>query len=80
MNCLTCSSSDSSDVATPAIGCCTSCGAGVCAGHARIDAHERTHVVSLGIPTPQVVRALICPSCATVTEGSEPLSPEPAAL
>jgi hypothetical protein len=76
MNCLTCSSSD---VATPAIGSCTSCGAGVCAGHTRIDAHERTHGVTLGIHTPHVVRALICPTCATVTEGSQPLSAETAA-
>lgn len=77
MNCLTCSSSD---VATPAIGSCTSCGAGVCARHARIDAHERTHVVSLGIHTPRVVRALICSTCAIVTQGSKPLSAETAAL
>lgn len=74
MNCLTCSSSD---LATAAIGSCTSCGAGLCADHAQVDAHEGHPSSSLGTHTPHVVRALICPTCATVTDGSLPLSAGP---
>lgn len=74
MNCFTCISADH---ATTAIGACTSCGAGVCADHTQINSHELAHHESPGIHTPHVVRAFICPACAKVTDGTQPLSAEP---
>lgn len=72
MNCFTCATSDRS---TAAIASCTSCGAGVCPEHARVDAHERPYSPSPGIHTPHVVRAFICPDCAVITSGSRALLP-----
>ncbi|MFD5068547.1 DUF2180 family protein [Streptomyces sp. NPDC058369] len=61
MRCLDCAAAgtDSSTV-----GVCQGCGAGVCAGHARIAPRRLRHGSLLGASREAEARTVICPVCA----------------
>jgi hypothetical protein len=63
MNCFDCSVTGRR---VTALGCCTNCGAGVCADHVELDAHELAHSTGPGIYTPHVTRAFTCTACAKI--------------
>lgn len=63
MNCFDCAT-DHRD--TKALGVCLNCGAGVCADHVELDAHEEAHLSGPGNYTPMVTRRFTCTTCATV--------------
>ena len=69
MNCFDCSVSGQT---TAAVGSCTTCGAGVCADHVELDAHELAHTSSPGNYTPKVTRAFVCSVCAAVLSDLHP--------
>ena len=78
MNCFDCTNLGRS---TTAVGTCTTCGAGVCADHVELDAHELAHTSGPGIYTPKVTRAFTCSICASVMSGLlQPLPGQPAHL
>lgn len=77
MNCFDCSIDGRT---TPSLGACTICGAGVCADHVELDAHEQAHTSGPGIYTPKVTRAFTCTTCAAVLSSQRPLPKQPARL
>ena len=77
MNCFDCSIHGRT---TPALGSCTTCGAGVCADHMELDRRELAHTNGPGGYTPKVTRAFTCTVCASVLAGVRPPSPQPAHL
>lgn len=77
MNCFDCSLDRRT---TPALGACTICGAGVCAEHFEVDAHEQAHNSGPGNYTPKVTRAFTCNNCAAVLYNQRPLLKQPARL
>ncbi|WP_090478416.1 DUF2180 family protein [Nakamurella panacisegetis] len=77
MNCFECSASG---LSVQAVGTCTSCGAGVCADHLHLDAHELAHTSSPGTYIPKFTRALTCNDCEKVLsnrQGSWPMAAMP---
>lgn len=75
MNCFDCSIDRRT---TPALGACTNCGAGVCAEHVELDAHEQAHTSGPGNYTPKVTCAFTCHECAAVLYQQAPLPRHPA--
>jgi len=77
MNCFDCALSEKT---TPAIGTCTTCGAGVCAADVALDIHELSYATSPGNHTPRMTRAITCKNCAGILAGTHPLLAQPAQL
>ena len=76
MNCFDCSTLGRSTIA---LGSCTTCGAGACADHVELDAHEVAHTSGPGNYTPKVTRAFTCSSCASALAGPlQPMAGQPA--
>lgn len=75
MNCFDCSIDQR---ITPALGTCLTCGAGVCADHVELDAHEGAHSSGPGNYTPTVTRVFTCTTCASVLDSRRPRTHEPA--
>jgi len=63
MFCLDCSIDDRT---TPAIGVCTTCGAGVCSSHLELDTHVIRPFAGVGATREYPTRAVTCAACAPV--------------
>lgn len=77
MNCFDCSIYGQS---TPALGACTTCGAGVCADHVELATQELAHTNSPGGYTPKFIRAFTCAGCASVLTRRKLMPQQPAHL
>jgi hypothetical protein len=64
MNRYECATEDRSS--EPSIAVCVSCGAGVCAAHARVESRRIWHPASPGRPTVEHTRAMTCTACDAV--------------
>jgi hypothetical protein len=72
MNCLDCAIEG--DIATPAIGICHSCGAGVCMECARLDTHVIGSTASPGRSDRHETRWITCARCADIITTIRPLA------
>jgi len=63
MNCLDCVTDHRT---TPAVGACTTCGAGVCAEHLELDTKTVGHYAGVGNAHAYPTRAVTCSACAPV--------------
>lgn len=63
MNCYDCISDGRTTVA---VAICTSCGAGLCGDHTRLEVHDQTQPATPGNPSHHRTRSLICASCDSV--------------
>ena len=48
---------------TPAVAICTSCGAGICGDHTRMQSQDRSQTATPGNPSPLHTRSLLCVNC-----------------
>ncbi|MEU9244417.1 DUF2180 family protein [Streptomyces sp. NPDC048385] len=64
MHCVECHTQGAQ---TPAVGVCRSCGAAVCAEHARLTSEEERRRPLTGAPQFAASRTVMCPGCAAVT-------------
>lgn len=67
MNCLDCAANDQ---ATPAVGVCHDCGAGVCIDHAVSRDHHLTRImaISMEVKVEPPARVLRCQVCAAAVD------------
>ncbi|MFF3730731.1 DUF2180 family protein [Streptomyces sp. NPDC002476] len=61
MHCLDCRTTGTN---SPTVGVCQSCGAGVCATHARIATRSVRRGSLIGTPAEAQARSVLCPVCA----------------
>jgi hypothetical protein len=60
MNCYDCIVDGNT---TPAVAICTSCGAGICGDHTRLETRDHAQAATPGNPSHHRTRSLICGSC-----------------